>query len=65
MMVLDSAEVEHGWMHDFTRNTAAGSYFRKGDHYGMTFALTYAYSENYILVLSHDEVLHLKMLYAQ
>ena len=43
-------------MHDFTEYMKLDPYFRKGDHYGMTFALTYAYSENYILVLSHDEV---------
>ena len=49
-----------GSMHDFTEYMKLDPYFRKGDHYGMTFALTYAYSENYILVLSHDEVVHLK-----
>ena len=35
-------------------------YFRKDNHNKMTFAMTYAYSEKYILVLSHDEVVHLK-----
>ena len=33
----------------------AGSVFRKDNHNLMTFAMSYAYSENYILVLSHDE----------
>ena len=47
-------------MHDFTEYMKLDPYFRKGDHYQMTFAMSYAYSENYILVLSHDEVVHLK-----
>ena len=36
-----------GWMHDFTEYMKLDPYFRKGDHYGMTFALTYAYSEKF------------------
>lgn len=49
-----------GWMHDFTEYMKLDPYFRKGSHYQMTFAMTYAYSEKYCLVLSHDEVVHLK-----
>lgn len=49
-----------GWMHDFTEYMKLDPYFRKGAHYNMTFAMSYAYSENYVLVLSHDEVVHLK-----
>ena len=49
-----------GWMHDFLEYMKLDPYFRKNNHNKMTFAMTYAYSENYILVLSHDEVVHLK-----
>ena len=49
-----------GWMHDFTDYLKLDAYFRKYHHNEMTFAMTYAYFENYILVLSHDEVVHLK-----
>ena len=49
-----------GWMHDFTEYMKLDPYFRKDNHHLMTFAMSYAYSENYILVLSHDEVVHLK-----
>ena len=49
-----------GWMHDFLEYMKLDPYFRKGSHYNMTFGMTYAYSENYVLVLSHDEVVHLK-----
>ncbi len=49
-----------GWMHDFTEYMKLDPYFRKDNHNAMTFAMSYAYSENYILVLSHDEVVHLK-----
>lgn len=49
-----------GWMHDFCEYMKLDPIFRKGDHYGMTFAMSYNESEKYILPLSHDEVVHLK-----
>ena len=49
-----------GWMHDFLEYMKLDPYFRKYNHNKMTFSTTYAYSENYVLVLSHDEVVHLK-----
>ena len=49
-----------GWMHDFLEYMKLDPYFRQFNHNLMTFSMTYAYSEKYILVLSHDEVVHLK-----
>ena len=49
-----------GWMHDFLEYMKLDPYFRKYNHNKMNFAMTYAYSEKYVLVLSHDEVVHLK-----
>ena len=49
-----------GWMHDFCEYMKLDPYFRKNDHYAMTFAMSYNNAENYILPLSHDEVVHLK-----
>lgn len=49
-----------GWMHDFCEYMKLDPLFRKDNHYKMTFAMSYNNSENYILPLSHDEVVHLK-----
>ncbi|WP_434310572.1 1,4-alpha-glucan branching protein GlgB [Hominifimenecus sp. rT4P-3] len=49
-----------GWMHDFLSYMKEDPLFRKYHHHQMTFGMTYAHSENFILVLSHDEVVHLK-----
>lgn len=49
-----------GWMHDFLDYMKLDPYFRKDNHNRMTFAMSYNESERYILVLSHDEVVHLK-----
>ena len=49
-----------GWMHDFCEYMKLDPYFRKNNHYALTFAMSYNDSENYILPLSHDEVVHLK-----
>lgn len=49
-----------GWMHDFLEYMKLDPYFRKYNHNKMTFGLSYFTSEKYILVLSHDEVVHLK-----
>ena len=49
-----------GWMHDFLEYMKLDPYFRQYNHNKMTFSMTYAYSEKYVLVLSHDEVVHLK-----
>ncbi len=48
------------WMNDFLEYMKLDPYFRKFNHNKMTFSMMYAYSERYVLVLSHDEVVHLK-----
>ncbi|MDE5966027.1 MAG: 1,4-alpha-glucan branching protein GlgB [Lachnospiraceae bacterium] len=49
-----------GWMHDFLEYMKLDPYFRSFNHHRLTFSLMYAYSEKFVLVLSHDEVVHLK-----
>ena len=47
-----------GWMNDFTSYMKNDPLYRKGNHGKLTFGMMYAYSENFVLVLSHDEVVH-------
>ncbi|GLX01740.1 1,4-alpha-glucan branching protein GlgB [Microtetraspora sp. NBRC 16547] len=49
-----------GWMHDTLAYLKHEPIFRQYHHHQMTFSLMYAYSENFVLPLSHDEVVHMK-----
>ena len=49
-----------GWMHDTLKYFQTDPLFRGGNHNALTFGLLYAWSENYVLPFSHDEVVHMK-----
>ncbi len=47
-----------GWMNDFLEYVAKDPVYRKYHHNNLTFGMVYAYTERFVLVLSHDEVVH-------
>ena len=52
-----------GWMHDTLAYTGRDPIHRTFHHNQLTFSLMYAFSENYVLPLSHDEVVHLSLIH--